>query len=65
MVKLGFSGARQTETPVVLKDRGAARVVVPRVSKSPNSCLGQQSPHLARKGHLEGEGKQWKQKKST
>jgi hypothetical protein len=50
---------------VVFKGRGAARVVVPRLLKSPNSCLGIISPHLARKGQHKGEEDQWERTKST
>ena len=43
---------RQTDKllVIVIKDRCSARVAAPPPKQSPNSCLGQSSPHRARKG---------------
>ena len=43
-------GVRQTDDAQVMEDRKGAGVAVPIPKQSPNSCLGQQSPHLARTG---------------
>ena len=47
-----WSGVRQTDKllVIVIKDRCSARVAAPPPKQSPNSCLGQSSPHRARKG---------------
>ena len=44
------TGVRQTDDAQVLEDRKGAGVAAPLPNQSPNSCLGQQNPHLARTG---------------
>ena len=52
---LTWIGVRQTECSLVIKDRLIARVAAPVPKQSPNSCLGQPSPHLARTGQYSQE----------
>ena len=44
------TGVRQTGVTQVMEDRTGAGVAPSPPNQSPNGCLGQQSPHLARMG---------------
>ena len=56
-------GVRQTDFTQVMEDRTGSGVATSLPNQSPNGCLGQQSPHLARMGqqspHLARMGQQF------